>query len=93
MRTAIMGAGAVGAYLGAMLARAGHPVSLIARGQNLTVLRRRPHRSGAGEIAMEKPCGLVALASFQLCDIGIDTIQLHMIDSSGPGHFRHQCPV
>ena len=40
MRTAIMGAGAVGAYLGAMLARAGHPVSLIARGQHLTALRQ-----------------------------------------------------
>ena len=40
MRTAIMGAGAVGAYLGGMLARAGHPVSLIARGHHLTALRQ-----------------------------------------------------
>ena len=40
MRTAIMGAGAVGAYLGGMLAQAGHPVALIARGQHLTALRQ-----------------------------------------------------
>ena len=46
MRTAIMGAGAVGAYLGGMLARAGHPVSLIARGQHLTTPPPTPPKRG-----------------------------------------------
>ena len=39
MRIAVMGAGAVGGYLGALLARAGHEVSLIARGQHLQAIR------------------------------------------------------
>jgi 2-dehydropantoate 2-reductase len=39
MRIAVIGAGAVGGYYGAMLARAGHDVSLVARGAHLTALR------------------------------------------------------
>lgn len=39
MRIAVMGAGAVGGYLGAMLAQGGHNVSLIARGPHLTAIR------------------------------------------------------
>lgn len=40
MRIAIMGAGAVGGYFGALLARAGHDVAFIARGAHLEVMRR-----------------------------------------------------
>ena len=36
MRIAIVGAGAIGGYLGAKLALAGEDVTLIARGANLT---------------------------------------------------------
>ena len=39
MRIAVMGAGAVGGYLGALLARAGHEVSLVARGQHLQTIQ------------------------------------------------------
>ena len=39
MRIAVMGAGAVGGYLGALLARAGHEVSLIARGRHLRAIQ------------------------------------------------------
>ena len=39
MRIAVMGAGAVGGYLGALLARAGHEVSLIARGRHLQAIQ------------------------------------------------------
>ena len=43
MKTAVMGAGAVGCYYGGMLARAGHEVSLIARSQHVeAVATRRP---------------------------------------------------
>ena len=41
MRIAVMGAGAVGGYLGGMLARGGHSVSLLARGQHLDAIRRQ----------------------------------------------------
>ena len=40
MRVAVVGAGAVGCYYGGMLARAGHPVTLIARPQHVEAVRR-----------------------------------------------------
>jgi 2-dehydropantoate 2-reductase len=41
MRIAILGAGGVGGYYGGLLARAGHPVVLLARGAHLAALRDR----------------------------------------------------
>ncbi|MBP6704993.1 MAG: NAD(P)-binding domain-containing protein, partial [Vicinamibacteria bacterium] len=41
MRFAVVGSGAVGGYYGAKLQRAGHDVTLIARGRNLAALRER----------------------------------------------------
>ncbi len=41
MRIAVMGAGSVGGYLGGMLARGGHDVSLIVRGEHLAAIRER----------------------------------------------------
>jgi 2-dehydropantoate 2-reductase len=40
MRVAVLGAGAIGAYVGAALARGGADVHLIARGKNLEALKR-----------------------------------------------------
>jgi 2-dehydropantoate 2-reductase len=40
MKVAVMGAGAVGCYYGGMLARAGHPVTLIGRPQHVEAVRR-----------------------------------------------------
>jgi 2-dehydropantoate 2-reductase len=40
MRIAVLGAGAIGAYVGAALARGGADVHLIARGDNLVAIRR-----------------------------------------------------
>ncbi|MCH7736851.1 MAG: 2-dehydropantoate 2-reductase [Chloroflexi bacterium] len=39
MRIAVMGAGSIGGYFGGMLARAGHDVSLIARGAHLEAIK------------------------------------------------------
>ena len=41
MRVAILGAGGVGGYYGGMLARSGHIIHLLARGENLSVLRQK----------------------------------------------------
>jgi len=46
-----MGAGAVGSYYGALLARAGHEVTLVARGCHLDALRER------GEVVVREPDG------------------------------------
>lgn len=40
MRFAVMGAGAVGGYFGALLARGGHRVAFVARGEHLKALRQ-----------------------------------------------------
>lgn len=40
MRIAVMGAGGVGGYFGAQLARAGHDVAFIARGRHLAAMQR-----------------------------------------------------
>lgn len=40
MRTLVMGAGAVGCYYGAMLARAGHPVTLVGRQRHVEAINR-----------------------------------------------------
>ncbi len=40
MKIAIYGAGGVGGYYGGVLARAGHDIALLARGDHLTAIRR-----------------------------------------------------
>lgn len=41
MRIAVMGAGGVGGYFGALLARAGHEVTFVARGAHLAAMQQR----------------------------------------------------
>lgn len=54
MRIAVLGAGAVGGYYGALLARAGHEVGFVARGQALEAIRARglAVRSGLGDFTV-----------------------------------------
>ena len=57
MRTAVLGAGAIGAYVGAALARGGTEVHLVARGEHLEALRRDGVRvlSKRGDFAAHPP--------------------------------------
>ena len=48
MRIGIVGAGAIGGWLGVRLARAGHAVSVLARGETLAALRAGPWRLTIG---------------------------------------------
>jgi 2-dehydropantoate 2-reductase len=41
MKVAVMGAGAVGCYYGAMLARAGHPLTVVGRPQHVAAVQQR----------------------------------------------------
>ena len=56
MRIAVMGAGGVGGYFGAMLARTGHDVSFVARGRHLAAIRERglSVRTDAGDIRIDR---------------------------------------
>jgi 2-dehydropantoate 2-reductase len=57
MRIAVLGAGAIGAYVGAALARGGADVHLVARGANLEAIRRDGIRvlSSRGDFAARPP--------------------------------------
>ncbi|MBN4659158.1 oxidoreductase, partial [Escherichia coli] len=44
MKITVVGAGAIGGYLGAQLSRAGEEVTFIARNRNLEVIRREGFR-------------------------------------------------
>jgi 2-dehydropantoate 2-reductase len=57
VRTAVLGAGAIGAYVGAALARGGTEVHLVARGEHLEALRRDGVRvlSKRGDFAAHPP--------------------------------------
>lgn len=57
MKVAVLGAGAIGAYVGAMLARGGTEVHLIARGPHLEAMRRDGLRviSDADEFSVRVP--------------------------------------
>lgn len=56
MRIAVMGAGGVGGYFGALLARAGHEVAFVARGKHLAAIREHglSVRADGGEIRVDR---------------------------------------
>jgi 2-dehydropantoate 2-reductase len=61
MRIAVMGAGAVGGYFGALLARAGHDVSFIARGAHMQAMRERG-------LVLDDPRGRVEVKNITVTD-------------------------
>lgn len=71
MRTLVMGAGAVGAYFGGMLARAGAAVVFIARGANLAALRAHGLRivGSAGTVHVEGVQAVAVPAEAGRCDL------------------------
>jgi len=62
MRICILGAGAIGGYLGAHLARAGHDVILLARGAHLAAMKANGVRVLDGDSAIEARPRCVARA-------------------------------
>jgi 2-dehydropantoate 2-reductase len=61
MRIAVMGAGAVGGYFGALLARAGHEVAFIARGAHLQAMRERG-------LVIDDPRGRIEVRNIEVSD-------------------------
>ena len=57
MQIAVMGAGSIGGYFGGMLARAGHRVTLIARGQHLAAIREQGLKIQTDAELLTIPCG------------------------------------
>src|SRR5215813_4985000 len=82
LRFAILGAGGIGGYYAGMLARTGHHVSVLARGENLAALRQRlevriPGESFSVQVQagddvkdFEKiDCAVVAVKTYSLINI------------------------
>jgi 2-dehydropantoate 2-reductase len=62
MQIAVVGAGGIGGYFGALLARAGHRVDLLARGAHLEAIRQR------GGIEIQEPGGSRFIAAVRATD-------------------------
>jgi 2-dehydropantoate 2-reductase len=80
MKIAVMGAGAVGSYIGAMLARAGHDVTLIARPEHVDAIRQHglvlESRNFHGSIpvqATDEPSGVAGADVVLFCVKSTDT--------------------
>ena len=80
MRYAIVGAGAIGAFVGASLARAGAEVVLVARGAHLTAMRRSGLRIvGVREEYTVAPGCTDACADIGTVDVVIVALKAHQI--------------
>lgn len=86
MRIVIMGAGGVGGYFGAHLARAGHEVAFVARGEHLDAIRHRGLRleGPRGHIVLDRteatddPASLAAAA-----DVVLFAVKLYDTEAAG----------
>jgi 2-dehydropantoate 2-reductase len=85
MRFAIVGAGAIGGFLGAMLARAGEDVTLIARGPHLRAIQERGlHIRGAiGNFEVQVPA-TDDIDSVRSVDVVLLTAKAHSLTGLAP---------
>ena len=85
MKFAIVGAGAIGAFLGAMLAKAGEDVTLIARGPHLRAMQEHGVRV-RGEVGEFKvnPKATNDLAGVGEVDVVIITLKAQSLPAIAP---------
>ncbi len=87
MRICIIGAGAIGGYLGARLIQAGQEVTLIARGQSLAAIREHGLRlrSDQDELAVRPALATDDMFSVGTHDIVIVAVKAHQLAVVAPG--------
>ena len=85
MKFAIVGAGAIGAFTGAMLAKSGEDVTLIARGPHLRTMQERGVRvrGEAGEFAVH-PAATDDPAAVGPVDVVLLTLKAHSLAAMAP---------
>jgi 2-dehydropantoate 2-reductase len=85
VKIAVLGAGAIGAYVGAALARGGADVHLIARGANLVAMQREGVQvlSPRGDFSVHVPA-TDDPAEVGLCDVVVLGLKAHQYASAGP---------
>jgi 2-dehydropantoate 2-reductase len=85
LKVIVLGAGAIGAYYGGQLARTGHAVTLYARGENLTAIRRSgleirtPEGSTVLQVAATDRADELGAADFAI--LGVKSYSLDSIGS------------
>ena len=80
MRLAIVGAGAIGGYLGGVLARSGEDVLLVARGPHLRALQTQGLRViASGEDFTVHPHATEDLGAIRGCDVVVVTLKAHSL--------------
>ena len=85
MKVIVLGAGAVGAYYGGQLARAGHEVTLYARGENLVVIRERGLEIRTSEGSSMVQIGATdRVDDLSAADFAILGVKSYSLDSIGP---------
>jgi len=84
MRIAAMGAGGVGGYFGALLARVGHDVAFVARGRHLAAMREGGLRvrASTGEIRIERPTATDDPSTLDVCDVVLFAVKLWDTESA-----------
>src|SRR5215470_10779736 len=84
MRIAVMGAGGVGGYFGARLARAGHDLAFIARGAHLAAMRERgiSVKSALGDVHLPKPTSTDDPATLGWFDVVLFAVKLWDTESA-----------
>lgn len=84
MRIMVLGAGGVGGYFGAMLARAGNEVAFVARGRHLEAMREKGLRAHGprGEIHIPEPRASDDPASLGKADLVLVCVKLYDTDEA-----------
>lgn len=94
MRIAVMGAGSIGGYFGGMLARGGHEVTLIARGEHLAAIREQGLQIHTDAAQRTIPCGDNLRATADPVDVGIaDLILLTVKTYQNPAAVPAMLPM
>ena len=84
-RIAILGAGGVGGYFGGLLARAGNPVSMLARGAHLDALRERGLEVRTPEGTWTVPVRAAGdAAELGPADLAIVAVKTYSLDEIAP---------
>ncbi|HUL25077.1 MAG TPA: 2-dehydropantoate 2-reductase [Streptosporangiaceae bacterium] len=92
MRVAVLGAGAIGGYVGACLARAGLDVTLIARGAHLAVMRERGLRvlgpDGGFQVTPRVTGEIAAVSGADVVFLGLKAYSLPQVAPALGGALR-----
>jgi 2-dehydropantoate 2-reductase len=81
MKAVVIGAGGLGSYVGALLARAGHYVTLVARGDHLSAIRRDGlHVESLDGDFDVRPEGAASALELQIADLTLVTVKAYSLD-------------